>query len=82
MSELRVGGVLECRLPLLLVLGNPSTSSRWSAEVVGSLYTCTTWSMRFVFIFGVEFLRKLILDHYFLAGSSSVLVTHTLVEGH
>ena len=41
-SELRVGGVPECRLPLLLVLGDPSTSSRRSAEVVGSLYTCTS----------------------------------------
>jgi hypothetical protein len=34
-----------------------------------------------MFIFGVEFLRKVIFDHYILAGSLSVLVMDTLVEG-
>jgi hypothetical protein len=34
-----------------------------------------------MFIFGVEFLRKVIFAHYILAGSTSVLVTNTLVGG-
>ena len=41
-SELQVGGVPECQLPLLLVLGDPSTSNRRSAGVVSSLYICTS----------------------------------------
>jgi hypothetical protein len=77
---------LECQLPLLLILGDSSTSSRQCARVVGSLYLylnepSTTWSIRFVFIFGVEFLRKVIFDHYILVGLLSVLVMDTLVEG-
>jgi hypothetical protein len=34
-----------------------------------------------MFIFGVEFLKKVIFDHYFLAGLLSILMTDTLVEG-
>ena len=34
-----------------------------------------------MFIFGVEFLRKVIFDHYILVGSSSILMTDALVEG-
>jgi hypothetical protein len=41
----------------------------------------TTWSIRFMFIFGGESLRKVIFDHYIIAGLSSVLVADTLVEG-
>jgi hypothetical protein len=41
-SELRVRGVPECRLPLLLVLGDLCTSSGQSDGVIGSLYTCTS----------------------------------------
>jgi hypothetical protein len=33
-----------------------------------------------MFIFGGEFLRKVIFDHYILTGYSSVLVAETLVE--
>ena len=58
-------GVSELPVPLHLYLNEPST----------------TWSIRFMFIFGVEFLRKVIFDHYFLAGSSFVLVMDTLTEG-
>jgi hypothetical protein len=34
-----------------------------------------------MFIFGAEFLRKVIFDHYILMGSSSVLMTDTLLDG-
>jgi hypothetical protein len=40
----------------------------------------TTWSKRFVFIFGVELLKSY-LCYYLLAGSSSVPVMDALVEG-
>ena len=41
----------------------------------------TTWSKKFVFYFGIDILNKVILVHYKLADSSSVLVAGTLVEG-
>ena len=41
----------------------------------------TTWSKKFVFYFGIDILNKVILVHYKLADSSSVLMAGTLVEG-
>jgi hypothetical protein len=55
----------DCRLALHLYLNEPST----------------TRSIRVVFIFGGESLRKVIFDHYIVAGSSSILVADALVEG-
>ena len=76
------------RLPPLVYLGSLVHLAKECRESLAPLHLYlydlnTTWSIRFMFIFGGEFYFKLVLFiiHLRVHRSSFVLVTNTLVKG-